>query len=84
MGGIERGEATGARLAPVHQQRHVLYVESVKSMLQPAGLAVPQPHSAKSGWLQNWSISQIKRETGMGRFFIALPSHAIANSEAAK
>ncbi|MFC6487315.1 hypothetical protein [Nitratireductor sp. GCM10026969] len=26
-----------------------------------------------AGWLQNWSISQIKRETAMGRFFIALP-----------
>lgn len=27
-----------------------------------------------SGWLQNWSISQIKRETGRGGFYIALPS----------
>jgi len=34
-----------------------------------------------SGWLQNWSISQIKRETGRGGFHIALPSNIKGNQQ---
>ncbi|MBD7992877.1 hypothetical protein WH297_05890 [Ochrobactrum vermis] len=50
-----------------------------------AGDVVFNGHKPQNaGWLQNWSISQIKRETGMGRFFIALPASILKNIEASK
>jgi hypothetical protein len=39
-----------------------------------AGDVVFHGHKPQNaGWLQNWTISQIKRETGRGVFAIALP-----------
>ncbi|GGB00049.1 hypothetical protein GCM10011491_30360 [Brucella endophytica] len=50
-----------------------------------AGDVVFNGHKPQNaGWLQNWSISQIKMETSRGRFFIALPSHLNLNPEASK
>ena len=43
-----------------------------------AGDVVFNGHKPQNaGWLQNWSISQIKRETSRGGFFIALPAERI-------
>lgn len=40
-----------------------------------AGDVVFNGHKPQNaGWLQNWTISQIKRETGRGMFFLALPT----------
>jgi hypothetical protein len=41
MGCVEVFETAGAGPAPIHQERHVVDIEHIERVLEPAGLAVP-------------------------------------------
>jgi len=46
----------------------------VISFILAGGVVFNGHKPQNAGWLQNWSISQIKRDTDMGRFYIAIPT----------